>query len=418
MRRKIAVLLFILFACLVAANALGTEARDKVRLAKEIALEFFAGDPKKVHEMFSPEIAGLMTADELVELKGMLTDEGTGLGAFESLGEVRQGAAEIIVTAHMAASDLLVIISLTDGDQIAVLYFIRDSIKPEDVPLAENEEEVSFGTLNLPGILTVSEGEKLPAVVLVHGSGENDRNESLIGGTIIFKDIAQGLSERGVAVLRYDKRTYLMNQGILPFTDETIANMTVYEETVLDAIEAVQFLKSDERIDPDRIFVIGHSQGAMMAPCIHNDGADVNGLILLAGTLRTLPELLAEQLEAAPEFYADEIAFLRAIADISEEEARQTAILGQNAYRYWDAAQYDLPGHAERADVPMLILQGTEDQNVFPDRDYPLWEEFQKNHPDRDITCKLYDGLDHLFLEGTQFSSRVLDDIAAWIKTR
>jgi len=318
----------------------------------------------------------------------------------------------------LAVSDVYVIIVLTDEDQIVTLQFLPDSIKPEDVPLADNEDEIVFGTLNLPGILTAPEGEKLPAVVLVHGSGHNDRNESYMG-TIIFKDIAHGLSDEGIATLRYDKRTYLMNQGVLPVTEEEIANMTIYEETVLDAIEAVQFLKNDDRIDPNRIFVIGHSQGAIMATTIHNDGADVAGLILLAGTLRSLPELLAEQLEAAaPELFADAIIFLRGIGDISEEEARLAVDIIQGSYMFWDAARYDLYDNAVRADVPMLILQGTEDMNVYADRDYPQWEAFYADHPDRDITLMLYEGLDHFFLEGNHFSGTVIDDIAAWIKAR
>lgn len=388
-----------------------------VRLAKEVSLELFTGDAKKVHERFAPEIVDLMTAEELTALIEQVTSAETGLGAFQNLGEARQGETEIVVTAHLAVSDLFVILSFNESQQISGLYLLPDSPKPEDIPLAENEEEVVVGSLELPGILTVPTGEKLPAVVLVHGSGPNDRNESY-GGTVIFKDIAQGLAAQGIAVLRYDKRTYLMNQGVLPVTEESIANMTVYEETVPDAIEAVAFLKNDSRIDPDRIFIIGHSQGAMMASSIHNDGADVNGLILLAGTLRSLPVLLAEQLEAAaPDLYQDDIAFLKTLSDISEEEARQATVMnGQNAYMFWDAARYDLAEQAERADVPMLILQGTEDINVYPDRDYPLWEEFQKDHPDRDITLKLYDGLEHFFLEGVNFSSQVLRDIATWIQ--
>lgn len=416
MRKRIAILLLCVFACMIAANASGSESRDTIRLAKEITLELFQGDPKKVHEMFAPEIVDLLSADELSELVAQLINPETGLGAFEGIGETRQGAAEIVVTAHLAVSDLLIIMSFSESGQITGLYFMPDSLKPEDVPLASNEEEIVFGTLNLPGILTVPEGEKLPAVVLVHGSGPNDRNESY-GGTVVFKDIAEGLSKLGIAVMRYDKRTYLMNQGTLPVTEETIANLTVYEETVPDALEAVQFLKNDPRIDPDRVFILGHSQGGMMASTIHNAGADARGLIVLAGTLRTLPVLLAEQLEAAaPELFADDIAFLKGIMGISAAEARQKTIQGQNAYGLWEAARYDLPGEAEKANVPMLILQGAEDQQVYPDRDYPLWEAFSAEHPDRDITLSLYDGLDHMFLDGKYFSSAVIGDIAAWIQ--
>lgn len=417
MRKLLAVALLLAMLSITAIGA-GAEARDTVRLAKEIVLELFEGEPAKVYERFAPEIADMMSGEELAALIEQITDEVQGVGAFDGIGEVRQGAAEIIVTTHFSLMDLLTIISFNDQSQITALYFLPDSPSPEDIPLEANEEMVEVGELKLPGILTVPEGEKLPAVVLVHGSGPNDRNES-IGGTVIFSDIAKGLADQGIAVLRYDKRTYLMNQGTLPVTEEEIANLTVYDETVIDALAAVELLKADPRIDPERVFVIGHSQGAVMATCIQVNGAGAKGLILLAGTLRPIATLLAEQLEALDaDTYAKEIEVAKNIKEMSEEEARNTNLLGQSAYMYWEQAQHDTNAYAEQANVPMLILQGKEDTQVFADRDYPLWEAFAQEHPDRDITLKLYDGLGHLFNVDLSFSQEVLNDMAAWILER
>lgn len=414
MRKFFAFVLLLTFVCTATLGA-SAESRDSIRLTKEIVLELFTGDPTIVHERFAKEIADQLSAEELVALMAQLTDE---TGAFQSIGEVRQGATEYIATVHMALTSLLAIITYSEDDQIIGLYFMPDTPSPDKIPLEANEEMVEVGELKLPGILTVPEGEKLPAVVLVHGSGPQDRNES-IGGIAIFRDIAKGLSEWGIAVLRYDKRTYLMNQGTLPVTEEDINNMTVYDETVVDALAAVKLLKEDPRIDPDRIFIIGHSQGAVMAPCMQVNGADAKGLILLAGTLRPIATLLAEQLEAiAPETYASDIAVAKSIQELTEEEAREAKMLGMSAYMYWEQAQHDMHAYAEQANVPMLILQGSEDTNVFADRDYPLWEAFAKEYPDRDITLKLFDGLDHLFNEGQYFSETVLSDIATWVLER
>lgn len=100
-----------------------------------------------------------------------------------------------------------------------------------------------------PGVLTLPDGEgPFPAAVLVHGSGPNDRNETN-GNTAIFRDLAQALSRQGIAVLRYDKRTYQVNQGALSLTQAEIDNMTVYEETMEDAVAAVRLLREDARID-------------------------------------------------------------------------------------------------------------------------------------------------------------------------
>lgn len=417
MRKFLTLVLLLAFIC-TAVMGVSAEARDTIRLTKEIVLELFTGDPALIHKRFGSEIADLLSAEELVTLIAQITDETQGAGAFQSIGEVRQGATEYIATVHMALMDLLTIITYNEEDQIIGLYFMPDSPNPDDIPLEANETMVEVGELNLPGILTMPEGEKLPAVVLVHGSGPQDRNES-INGIAIFRDIAKGLAEQGIAVLRYDKRTYLMNQGVLPVTEEDINNLTVYDETVVDALAAVKLLKEDPRIDPDRVFIIGHSQGAVMAPCMQVNGADAKGLILLAGTLRPIAELLAEQLEAiSATTYADDIAVAKGIKEMTEAEAREASLLGMSAYMYWEQAQHDLHAYAEKANVPMLILQGSEDANVFPDRDYPLWETFANEYPDRDITLKLYEGLDHFFNEGQYFSSTVLSDIASWILAR
>ncbi|MEG0767506.1 MAG: alpha/beta fold hydrolase, partial [Clostridia bacterium] len=134
----------------------------------------------------------------------------------------------------------------------------------------------------LPGTLTVPTAAtgKMPAVVLVHGSGPNDRNES-VGGTAIFRDLAHALASRGIAVLRYDKRTLVHGAQ---FTPEIINGLTVEQETIEDALSAIAQLRADSRIDPARVFLVGHSMGAMLAPRIDAEGGNLTGLVLMAGT--------------------------------------------------------------------------------------------------------------------------------------
>ena len=414
MSKWIARALMLVMLCSMAVGV-HAEERKIINTAKEIVLEMFNGDPAKVYEQFSEEVAAQLPLDQLMALPQQLQAAG---GDFKGIGEVRQGDSEIIVTAHMETMNLLIILSFDEQGKIMGMFFLPDSANPEDIPMEANEEKVSVGQHGLSGILTVPAGEKLPAVVLVHGSGPNDRNEAAMG-TMIFRDIAKGLSEKGIAVLRYDKLTFAMNQGAVPVDAETIANLTIYDETVVDALEAVKLLREDPRIDPERIFIIGHSQGAIAAPWIHNEGANARGLILLAGTMRPIAELFAEQLEAAnADMYAAEIAAARALLTATEEEARQESVLGGNAYMLWEQAQHDWKAYAEEAETSMLILQGSEDVQVFAERDYPLWETFAKERPDRDIKLVTYEGLGHLFVEGDVFSQKVLEDIAAWILER
>ena len=149
----------------------------------------------------------------------------------------------------------------------------------------------------LEGILTIPdhvEG-KVPAVVFVHGSGASNRDEK-VGKVAPFRDLAEGLAEQGVASLRYDKRTFAHGFKLIRQKHFTI---TVKEETIEDALLAVKMLKNDPRIDCNRIFILGHSMGAMLAPRIDAEGADVKGLIMMAGTPYRLEDIVLRQLKQA-----------------------------------------------------------------------------------------------------------------------
>src|SRR5262245_38828018 len=154
----------------------------------------------------------------------------------------------------------------------------------------ERDVTVGIGEWALPGTLTVPAGDgSFPAIVLVHGSGPGDRDETL-GPNKVFKDLALGLASRGVAVLRYDKRSkvYAAKLAASP-------SFTVNEETVLDAIEAVRKLRATPRIDPARVYVLGHSLGAMMIPGIAPRDSRLAGVIVMAGPARSIEDAIVEQ---------------------------------------------------------------------------------------------------------------------------
>src|SRR5205823_4382224 len=112
---------------------------------------------------------------------------------------------------------------------------------------------------DLPGTLTApKQGGTFAAVVLVHGSGPNDKDETF-GPNKPFRDLAWGLAARGIAVLRYDKRSKI-------HPEQFRGNFTVKEETVDDALAAVNLLHKASRINPKRIYVLGHSLGGMLIP--------------------------------------------------------------------------------------------------------------------------------------------------------
>ena len=128
-----------------------------------------------------------------------------------------------------------------------------------------------------------------PVVILVHGSGPSDRNEQ-IGPNLPFMDLASQLAEQGIAVLRYDKRTYLYGAQM-----SELEHLTVQEETIDDVVAAVEFLKTRNTILNDQIYIAGHSLGGYLIPRIAQQTPDVAGYILLAAPARPIEDLVLEQ---------------------------------------------------------------------------------------------------------------------------
>lgn len=189
----------------------------------------------------------------------------------------------------------------------------------------------------LNGILSIpSETSGLfPAVVLVHGSGPSNMDEK-VGNNSPFKDLAKGLSEKGIAVLRYDKRTRVYGKEM-----RNNPGLSVKEETIEDAILAADFLRKDSRIDSNKIFIAGHSLGGMLAPRIDAEGGNFAGIIIMSGSPRRLEEIIMDQnndllnsLNKLLKMIAKkQIAALSSkfanIYNLSNEEAKSILILGK-----------------------------------------------------------------------------------------
>src|SRR5262249_47563238 len=250
----------------------------------------------------------------------------------------------VVVTCQFAKAKLDARI-VFDGDKhIAGLQFLPSAeYKPPAYvkrdTFAEQEVTVGTGGWALPGTLSLPAGDgPFPAVVLVHGSGPQDRDET-IGPNKTFKDLAWGLASRGIAVLRYEKRTKHYREKLiamkgLPFTAK--------DEVDDDALAAVQLLRTTKRIDPKRIFVLGHSLGATMAPRIASCDKDIAGLIILAGTTRPLEDVTLEQLsyietlDPQNEVQRSEIAKLKTqVARLKDPQLSSTEIIMGAPASYW-----------------------------------------------------------------------------------
>ncbi len=269
-------------------------------------------------------------------------------------------------------------------------------------------KEISFETnafIKLPGSLyQPNDAKKLsPAVVLVHGSGPHDRNMS-VARNKIFLDLALELVQKGITVLIYDKRTYVY-QYHDPFP---LDSMDYQTETVDDAVAAVKFLKQQKGIDTNRIYIAGHSQGALCAPLMAKK-CKVKGLILLAAPARRLLDLIPEQV--------DYLASLRTVKS-ETADAQDIAMKWQvnNALKpdltlynrqglpfgagpkYWlFDRNYKVLDVAKTLTTQILLIQGGRDFNVTK-KDYDLWLEAMKGKAN--FKTAYFEELDHMFFEG------------------
>jgi hypothetical protein len=380
-----------------------------------------AGEYGAAAERVAPgQAAEAFTAERLEQLWGQLTMQYGALASVEAVTESTEDTLYIVeLEAAFERQPLIARVVLTPSKLLTGLWF-RPA--PEGRPLdpaaagpggpggeaggdpayvdrdAFIEEEVTVGEApwTLGGTLSLPAGTaRVPAVVLVHGSGAHDRDET-IGPNKPFRDLALGLASGGVAVLRYDKRTKVHGA-------QMTGEVTVEEEVIEDALAAVETLRAHARIDPERIFVAGHSLGAMLAPEIARQDGRLAGIVLLAAPARPFGEVVAEQIEYVRSLTpAPQQAAMDSMARLVErltagDLAPEEPVLGATASYFYDLARHDPVSIAAALTLPMLIIQGGRDYQVTM-ADFALWRAALGD--ESRVSFEAYDDLNHLFHVG------------------
>lgn len=335
-------------------------------------------------ERFDPAMKDAVPEAKLAEtwlaLKGQV-------GAFISQSAARvesvQGFEVALVRAEFEATPLDIKVVFDGERRVAGLFFQPaapdGAYEPPDYadPDTFTEEDVIVGSnqWQLPGTLTVPVGNgPFPAVVLVHGSGPNDRDET-VGPNKPFKDLAWGLASRGIAVLRYDKRTMVHGQQIAALED----GFTVREETVDDVVAAVSLLRNTPTIDAERIVVLGHSLGGMLVPRVAALDPEIAGFVIMAGPTKPIEDLLLEQtlyvasldgvVSEAEQATLDQLTVMVEQVKALPENAPATEyVLGAPAPYWLDLRDYDPVAAAVDIARPTLVLHGGRDYQVPPDQ--------------------------------------------------
>jgi uncharacterized protein len=297
-----------------------------------------------------------------------------------------------------------------------------------------DEREVAFpsagfqfpATLRMPA----SRSGRVPAVLLVHGSGPHDRDET-IGPNKPFRDIAAGLGAAGIATLRYDKRTFA-------FKEKIGRTITLDGEVIDDAVAALEYLRTQPGVDPGRVYVLGHSLGGTAAPMIAARAPWLHGAILMAAAVRPLDEIIFEQTARGMEIAHAPAADIKAKVDelkaqfrrVRSGEAPDDETVFFAPAGYWrDLFNRDPLKALSQLKLPVLVLQGGKDIQVGK-ADYDLIVAALRARESGGAEFKWFPDLNHLMMRvegeptGAEYGragfldSHVISAIVSWMKDR
>lgn len=394
-------------------------------------------------ELLSAEAKEKLTPEFLRDRVGA---EIKSFGTLQDVGQprtIKSGSTDIIsFPVRFSNSRVNIQLNRNEAGEISALNFrspndplpqvwTRPSYSKPDL---FQERDITIGTdpWKLDGKFTFPSGKgPFPVVVLVHGPGPNDLDESIYA-TRIFADIAEGLASRGIAVLRYDKRTSVYGQEMstIPFT--------LREETIEDAVRAIAIARRQPEVDPGRVFVLGHSLGGYATPRIARQDGKLAGAIMLAGNARHIEDISLAQTEfmlkakggASPDeqkrldLLKTEVARVKSLGPGKDNPP---TLMGLPTAYFLDLKGYDPASEARRLAIPMLLLQGERDFQVTME-DFSLWKTGLAGA--KDITFHSYPALNDLFIAGegppspleyrkaANVAPEVIEDIAVWIAAR
>lgn len=271
------------------------------------------------------------------------------------------------------------------------------------------------GTLTLPS----QRRGRVPAVVTITGSGLEDRDESipLVAGYRPFRQVADTLGRRGIAVLRMDDRGYGSSEG----NGQTATS----RDFASDIAAAVAYLRARPEIDPDRIALLGHSEGGIIAPMVAADDPRIRAVVLVAGTSRTGRRIMEYQLR----YPLERDTSLTAAQRDSAYRAGWAQVDSMAARTPWLPffIDYDPLPAARRLRQPVLIVQGATDRQVTADQAREL-DAAIRGAGNRDVTLRVFPELNHLLIHDpdgmpsgyarlgrNQVEPEVLGTIADWL---
>jgi dienelactone hydrolase len=306
---------------------------------------------------------------------------------------------------------------------------------PAAQAMETEEKEVTFGKepWQVKGKLMLPKSKKaVPAVVLVHGWGPRDADET-IGPNKPFEELAKGLSGQGVAVLRFPNRLFAYKDQM-----SKLKTATAREEIVEDVLEALKFLRQEKGIDKSKLYILGFDFGATITPQIAKEDGEVAGVILLAAPARNSADVFEERLKylasltgpqqaVSRKQYEDSKAMLAQLRDGSAPATGK--LLGQPIPRWMERNEISLNSPKILAELQCRILVAGAGRDYHVARaDFDVYKTALKGQSNAKF--KWYKALNHYFMRGegkampqeydaaTPFDSVVIQQLAKWIKSK
>ena len=271
-----------------------------------------------------------------------------------------------------------------------------DYSAPADAPYIAEEVAVKTpaghtlaGTLTLPK--GASRTQPVSAIVTVTGSGPQDRDENIgLQGFRPFRQLADALARRGIAVLRMDDRGTGASGGT--FKGSTSADFAE------DVRAGLAYLRTRPEIRADRLAVLGHSEGALIAPMVAEKEPTLRAIVLLAGIAQPGYSALHFQLKNQIEHNTKLTPEMRD-SQIAELPKKIDAMMAADPWMKFFLT-YDPASTMRRVKTPVLILTGSHDQQAVPEQ-VPLMEAAFKESGNKDVTARVVPDVNHLFVQDT-----------------
>lgn len=359
-------------------------------------------------------------------------------GSFDSFSDARfetsrlAGTSRVVISSKFKNDDVDFVVSVNGDGKVSNIVvrphpdFVDPGYGKKD-SFSELPVDFVSGKFTLGATLCLPQGKgPFPAVVLVHLSGPHDRDET-VGAIKVFRDIAWGLASNGVAVLRYEKRSS-------QYPDERLA--TVNDETVDDAVAAAKSLMHRQEIDHKRVFLLGHSLGAVMVPRIAERVPELAGFMICAAPTQALEDVILSQIEFVEKVSgagtdSSEVDTARHDVKIVKQLSsdpqtlKGAPLLGLERTWWLDMKNYDHVQSAKKISKPVFLIHGEKDYQVDL-KEYEIWKSALADRSN--FTLKSYPNLSHVFAKAGEVpgptdyltplnvSGDVILDLANWVK--